>query len=107
MLSEITPKQLKEKLAAGENLQLIDVREPDEFEICKIEASQLIPLGEIPGRVGEVDKTRPVVVICHHGFRSAQAIQYLSQRFGYDNLLNLKGGIHEWALQVDPGMQVY
>ena len=107
MLSEITPKQLKEKLSVGENLQLVDVREPEEFDICKIESSQLIPLGEIPARAGEVDKARPVVVICHHGFRSAQAIQYLSQRFGYENLLNLKGGIHEWALQVDPEMRVY
>lgn len=107
MLPEITPPQLKEKLTSGEHIQLVDVREEEEFAICKIAGSSLIPLSEIMGRTSEIDKTRPVVLICHHGFRSTQAIQYLQQRHGYQNLLNLKGGIHEWALQVEPEMALY
>jgi rhodanese-related sulfurtransferase len=107
MLREITPAELQQKLQNGENIQLIDVRQPEEFVICQIAGSQLIPLGEIPKRYAEVSKNSEAVIICHHGFRSAQAIQYLSQRFGYENLLNLKGGIHAWAMQVDPEMAVY
>ena len=106
MLPEITPDQLKEKLDAGEDIQLIDVREPIEFQICHL-PSILIPLGNIPKEFTQITKTKPVVVICHHGFRSAQAIQYLSQRQGYTNLLNLKGGLHAWAQQIDPNMPVY
>lgn len=107
MLREITPAELQQKLNSGENLQLIDVREPEEFEICHIAGSKLIPLGEIPKRYAEIGKDSGAIMLCHHGFRSAQAIQFLSQRYGYENLLNLKGGIHAWALQVDPEMQRY
>lgn len=104
---EITPTQLHEKLTAGQQLQLLDVREPAEFAICHLKESKLIPLGEIPKRSAEIDPEAEVIVICHHGFRSAQAIQFLSQRFGYTNLINLKGGIHAWAEQIDPEMPVY
>ena len=104
---EITPADLHEKLSSGQQLQLIDVREPEEFAICKLPESKLIPLGEIPKRYSEIDPEAEVIVICHHGFRSAQAIQFLSQRFGFTNLINLKGGIHAWAEQVDPEMPVY
>jgi rhodanese-related sulfurtransferase len=107
MLREINPSELQAKLTSGYELQLIDVREPGEFAICKIAGSQLIPLGEIPKRYAEIEKSTEAILICHHGFRSAQAIQFLSQRFGYENLLNLKGGIHAWALQIDPEMAVY
>jgi rhodanese-related sulfurtransferase len=107
MLREITPSELLQKLQNSEKIQLIDVRQPEEFAICKISGSQLIPLNEIPKRCPEIDKNAEAVIICHHGFRSAQAIQYLNQRFGYENLLNLKGGIHQWALQVDPEMATY
>lgn len=107
MLSEITPAQLHVRLAAGEELALIDVREPEEYEICRLPESTLIPLGDLPSRAAEIAKTAPTVIICHHGYRSAQAIQFLMQRHGYTNLLNLKGGIHAWAQQVDPQMPVY
>jgi rhodanese-related sulfurtransferase len=107
MLQEITPLELKQKLASGEDIQLIDVREAEEFEICNLAGSRLMSLGEIASRTTEISTEKPVIVICHHGFRSAQAIQYLSQRFGFTNLLNLKGGIHQWALQVDPEMKTY
>ena len=87
MLPEITPVELKQKLAAGEDIQLIDVREAEEFEICNLPNSRLMSLGEIAARTTEISTEKPVVVICHHGFRSAQAIQYLSQRFGFTNLI--------------------
>lgn len=107
MLPEITVTQLKEKLDRGENLHLLDVREPAEFAICHLPASQLIPLGDIPRQADTIPAEKPVIVICHHGFRSAQAIQYLSQRYGFTNLVNLKGGIHAWAQQIDLTMPVY
>jgi rhodanese-related sulfurtransferase len=107
MLPEITVTDLKSQLERGEDIQLIDVREPQEYEICHLPGSILIPLGEIPRSQARIASTKPVVIICHHGFRSAQAIQYLHHRFGLQNLLNLKGGIHAWALQVDPLMAVY
>jgi len=106
MLPEITVTDLKNKFDNGEDIQLIDVREPIEFEICHLPAT-LIPLGDIPKKVELIAKDKPVIIICHHGFRSAQAIQYLTQRFGFNNLLNLKGGIHAWALQIDPAMPTY
>ena len=93
-------------LAAGNQLQVVDVREPGEFEICNL-GGDLIPLGELPKQAARVSRDKPVVVICHHGFRSAQAINYLTQRLGYNNLLNLKGGIHAWAVEIDPTMATY
>ena len=106
MLAEITVSELKSKLDGGEDIQLIDVREPEEYNICHL-PSILIPLGDIPKKADKLAKDKPVVLICHHGFRSAQAIQFLSQRHGFTNLLNLKGGLHAWALQIDPTMPVY
>ena len=107
MLPEITVTELKEKLDQNARFHLLDVREPEEFQICQLPDSELISLGNIPRQAENIPQDKPVVVICHHGFRSAQAIQYLNQRFGYTNLLNLKGGIHAWAQQIDPSMPVY
>ena len=105
-MEEITAQELKERLSQGADLQLVDVREPEEFAICNL-GGELIPLGELTSQVNRIRRDVPVVLICHHGFRSAQALNYLTQRLGYDNLLNLKGGIHAWATQVDPSMRVY
>ncbi len=105
-MDEITAQELKERLGQGADMQLVDVREPEEFAICNL-GGVLIPLGELPRQANRIRRDIPVVLICHHGFRSAQALNYLAQRLGYDNLLNLKGGIHAWATQVDPTMRVY
>lgn len=105
-MEEITATELKERLAHGNKIQLVDVREPSEFEICNL-GGELIPLGDLSKQSNRIRRDIPVVVICHHGFRSAQAINYLTQRLGYENLLNLKGGIHAWATQVDPTMSTY
>ncbi|MFD2246122.1 rhodanese-like domain-containing protein [Pontibacter ruber] len=105
-MQEITAQELKDRLARQNEMQLVDVREPFEFELCNL-GGELIPLGELPKQANRIRRDVPVVLICHHGFRSAQAINYLTQRLGYENLLNLKGGIHAWATQVDPTMRVY
>ncbi|WP_210486498.1 rhodanese-like domain-containing protein [Rufibacter aurantiacus] len=106
MLPEITPQQLKERLDRQEPLQLIDVREPAEWAICNL-GGELIPLADIPKAAPTLDKEIPTVLICHHGFRSAQALMFLQQRHGFTNLLNLKGGVHAWAEEVDPAFPVY
>ena len=107
MLPELTPEELHARLQRGEDLQLIDVRQPEEFDYCRIEGSQLIPLGELPRRADEIDPDRLTVLICHHGVRSMQALAYLQHRHELTNLLNLRGGIHAWSLRVDPSVPVY
>lgn len=105
-MNEITVQELKDMLARNNKLQILDVREPSEFEICNL-GGELIPLGDLPKQTSRIRRDVPVVVVCHHGFRSAQAIHYLTQRLGFENLLNLKGGIHAWAVQVDKTMAQY
>lgn len=108
MLPEITPTALHARLAAGDDIQLIDVREDIEFDYCHLPGSQLVPLGEVPRRAAqEIRRQGPVVLICHHGVRSAQALGYLQQRLGYENLLNLKGGIDAYSHEADPSIPVY
>ena len=105
---EISPEELHRRLQAGDDLQLIDVREPEEFDYCHLPGSLLLPLGELPRRAAaEVRAEGPVVVICHHGVRSAHAASYLRQRLGRTNVLNLRGGVDAWALQVDTDFPVY
>lgn len=105
-MQQILPTELKARLDAGEELLLIDVREGFENEICSIAGSQNIPLGDIPAKAQELDEEKTTVMICHHGMRSAQAIGFLMGK-GYKNLINLRGGIHAWAIQVDNGMARY
>ncbi|GAB3741038.1 rhodanese-like domain-containing protein [Hymenobacter agri] len=104
---DLTPEDLHRRLQAGDDLQLIDVREEMEFEYCHLPGSQLIPLDELPRRAAEIRTDGPVVVICHHGVRSAHAAGYLRQRLGRTNVLNLCGGDDAWALRVDPTFPVY
>ncbi len=95
----------KRKVKDGK-VQLIDVREPHEYEICKIDGSQLIPLGEIKDRTSELDPDAEIVVHCHHGGRSMKAAKMLKEK-GFTNVINLKGGIDEWAEKLDPKMSRY
>jgi rhodanese-related sulfurtransferase len=106
MLKEITVRELKQRLDHQEDLQVVDVREEHEFELCNL-GGELIPMDELPRHVSRIVKDRPVIVVCHHGFRSAQAIRFLEHRHGYTKLFNLKGGIHAWATEIDPSMAVY
>jgi rhodanese-related sulfurtransferase len=104
-MKEISVQELKEKLDKGEDFQLIDVREDFEYEMSNL-GGTLIPLGGILIEVEKIDKTKPVVVMCRSGKRSAAAIMQLEQH-GFTNLTNLKGGILAWAAEVDPTLNVY
>ena len=107
MLPDITPEALHVRLLNGEDVQLIDVREEMEYDYCHLPGSLLIPLGELPRRAAEVRAEGPVVLICHHGVRSMQALMFLQQRLGRENLVNLKGGIDAWSVRVDAGVARY
>lgn len=85
---------------------LLDVREPWEYQTCRLEPSLLMPMASVPTRQEELDPERPVVCICHHGARSMQVAAFL-ERAGFAQVINLTGGIHGWALQVDPTMPTY
>lgn len=106
-MQEITAAELKKKMDEGEDVQLIDVRNPDENAFAKIEGSKLIPLGEILTRMNEIDPARETVIHCKAGGRSAQAIQALERSGFKGELRNLKGGITAWSNEVDPNVPKY
>ena len=106
-MQEITATELKQRMDAGEDVQLIDVRQPDEFAFAKIEGAKLIPLGEIVERMNELDSSKEVILQCKAGGRSATAIQMLT-RAGYQGKMsNLRGGITSWSNDVDPTVLKY
>ncbi len=102
---EIQPEQLKQRLDAGEDIFVLDVREPHEYQICNING-YLIPLGDLPKRVHELDSSREIVAHCRSGVRSAKAVEFLQQA-GFRKVKNLAGGVLAWADKVDPGMPKY
>ena len=104
--TEITAVELKQRLDRGDALKIVDVREPNEFQINRIPGSQLIPLGEIPRRYAELDPEAEIVVHCKMGGRSAKAADYL-RSVGFKRVLNLKGGILDWVDKVDPSQPKY
>jgi len=103
---EIDPLSLRERLGTANPPAVLDVREPWELEIVALEGAIAIPLNEIPRRVGELPRDRPLVAMCHHGGRSASATAWLRAQ-GFDNVMNLVGGIDAWARLVDPELQRY
>jgi molybdopterin/thiamine biosynthesis adenylyltransferase/rhodanese-related sulfurtransferase len=105
-IPEMSPQELKRRMDTGEQFELIDVREPFEYEIARIDGAKLIPLGEIAERLNELSGERPIVVHCHSGTRSAQATRLLQQR-GFANVYNLEGGIDAWSAQIDPNVPKY
>lgn len=106
-MEEITPAELKERLDKGDDIQIVDVREDNEVAIGRIPDSIHIPLGQILGRMNEIDPNRETVVHCKMGGRSARAIDAL-QRSGFQGkLVNLKGGILRWSDEVDPSVPKY
>lgn len=107
MIKNLSCFELKELFASKEPFQLIDVREPEEYEYCNIEGAILIPLSEIKLHVDKVNKNGKVVVYCHHGIRSANAINMLENLYGFENLYNLKGGIHSWSIEIDSKIRTY
>lgn len=103
----ITPQELHEQLENGHPYFLLDVRESDEFDICHLPNSVLIPMHEVPTRSHELPQDTDMVVICHHGVRSAHIINYLESTGHRGKMYNLAGGMHAWALEVDRTMPTY
>ena len=106
-MRELNAAQLRDYLASTTTEPLLlDVREPWEFEICQIEGSQLIPMGQLPAALKRLDPARETVVICHHGIRSRQVAMYLDYQ-GFSSVINLAGGVDAWAQHVDRQMATY
>lgn len=106
-MRHFNPTQLHEYLArCNEQPLLLDVREPWEFEYCNIKDSILIPMGELASQVDELDPLRETIMICHHGIRSRQMGYYMEQA-GFTDIVNLDGGVEQWARDVDNSMKRY
>ena len=105
MVTELSVAQLKDRLEKGETPFLLDVREPFEHEIANL-GGLLIPLGDLPARLGELDKEGEIIVYCHTGRRSWRATEFL-QRQGFRSVKNLAGGIDAWSTQIDPKLPRY
>lgn len=106
-IDEITPVELKRRIDLGQDVQIIDVREPHEYAIARLPNSVLIPLGQIGSRAADIDPSRETVVHCKAGVRSAKAIATLKQSGFEGRLINLKGGILAWSSDVDPSVPKY
>jgi sulfur-carrier protein adenylyltransferase/sulfurtransferase len=104
-IPQLTVKELKQRIDAGEDVFVLDVREPYEYQIANIGA-KLIPQNDVPKRLSEIDRDREIVVQCRSGQRSQRIAEYLAQQ-GYGNVKNLAGGILAWADEIDPKMQKY
>ena len=106
MVREISPKDLKARLDAGETIDIIDVREAWELQQSSLEGAIHIPMNSIPQSLDRIPKDRPVVIMCHMGSRSATVVNWMQQR-GFDNLYSLEGGIDLWSTDVDPSVPMY
>jgi len=105
-MDEITPQDLKTRLAGSDRLLLLDVRQEWETKLCRLDNAVHIPIEEIELRVDELNADEEIVVYCHQGVRSAAVADYLRQR-GFKNVRNLQGGLDYWARTVDPAMRRY
>jgi rhodanese-related sulfurtransferase len=105
-IKQISAIELKTRIQNEPQLFLLDVREPNEFEYARIENSVLIPLNQIPQRLGELNPQQEMVVICHHGVRSRQACMYLVNS-GFTDVINLSGGIDAWSCECDSSIPRY
>lgn len=102
---QLSPATVREHLADGRG-QLLDVREPWEYELARLPGAVLIPLAELPSRLRELDVSEPVIVYCHHGIRSWHAACFLEQQ-GFEDVSNLAGGIDAWSRELDPAVPRY
>lgn len=105
-MKSINVQDLKKMIDSGEDFQLLDVREQNEYDYTNIKG-ELIPVGEVLSNAEKVSKTKKVIVHCRSGARSANAISALEQQFGFDNLYNLEGGILAWSREIDPSVPQY
>jgi rhodanese-related sulfurtransferase len=102
----ITPSQLSERMRNDEPPLVVDVREPEEYELARIEGARLLPLSLFNDWAPSLDRERETVFMCHHGIRSAQVCAYLSRQ-GFEKIHNLAGGIDRWSAEVDPAVPRY
>ena len=105
-MQTVSPTELEHALRENQVPRLVDVRDPWEFDLCRIAGSENIPMGELMRRLDSLDKDDTIVVICHHGMRSGQVAAYLDS-LGYSNIMNLEGGVDAWSRVVDPAMPQY
>lgn len=105
-MRQFRPAELVAHLQAGHAPALLDVREPWEWSLCRLPGAILIPMGELPARLQELNNDAETVVICHHGVRSFHAARYL-ETTGFGDVINLSGGVAAWAGEVDPAMPRY
>jgi rhodanese-related sulfurtransferase len=103
---EITPAEVKQRLDRGEKLVLIDVREPWEFSLCRIEGAKLIPMGTVPANLQALDTDDEIVVYCHHGVRSLDVTVWLRGQ-GVEGAKSLAGGIERWSVEIDQNVPRY
>jgi rhodanese-related sulfurtransferase len=106
---EVDPQEVKRRLDSGEKLHLIDVREPHEFALAKIEGATLIPMNSVPGELQDLDARADqatLIVYCHHGVRSLSVVHWLREQ-GVDACQSMSGGIDVWSLRVDPSVPRY
>ena len=106
MIQQLTPAQLKERLARDTSPVILDVREPWEVAVCALPGARHIPMREIPAHTDDLPRNADVVVVCHHGVRSQYVASFL-ERLGFERLYNLAGGIDAWARDVEPTMAKY
>jgi rhodanese-related sulfurtransferase len=106
MLTEMTPRELADRLQGPGAPVVLDVREPEEVAIASLAGAVLIPMGDVPARSGELPGDAEIVVVCHHGVRSAHVAGFLASQ-GFTKVANLRGGIDAWSLDVDPSVPRY
>lgn len=106
-MRELGPRELQRHLRTAEAPPLLlDVREPWEYRICHLDDSKLVPMGQVPNSLDQLDPSQGIVVICHHGVRSAYVGQFLEHR-GFSKVINLRGGLDAWARELDTHMAIY
>ncbi|MEO8657836.1 MAG: rhodanese-like domain-containing protein [Bryobacteraceae bacterium] len=106
---EVMPREVKRRMDAGEKLHLIDVREPQEYQIARIEGAELIPMNTVPAALQQLDAKADegiLIVFCHHGVRSLSVVNWLRQQ-GVEACQSMAGGIHQWSYEIDPKVPVY
>ena len=103
---QIEPRQVQDRISRGEKLLLVDVREPWEHQVCRIEGAQLVPMGSIPSSLPLFEQADEVILYCHHGIRSLDAAVWLRQQ-GIEGARSMSGGIERWSREVDPKVPRY
>ncbi len=106
LFRDLTPEQVRDWLAQGRTVRLIDVREPEEFALCRLPGAELHPAGQIAEWSKSLDPNEEILIYCHHGIRSLHAVMYLTAR-GFKRVLHLRGGLDAYSLSADPSVPRY